>query len=192
MASNVSNKHLTEFEAGPTPRKRLALDGNAVPRPPTSATDEESDDGSVFEIFGDQGRGDDSRLCAHCQYICDNWSKGLNDTNFVFPHCGDIFQLEESAAAGCTMCAQFLQSQSSDEVRRAKDEMKQHWSASFDTSVSFSILNNYQASERLTLDLRFLLPPSSDMDGVLEDDFAREIIEFHVDMVPTNSSGKGS
>jgi hypothetical protein len=62
--------------------------------------------------------------------------KGLNDRNFVFPHCGDILQLEESAAAGCTMCAQFLQSQSSDEVLRAKDEMKQHWSASFDLSLS--------------------------------------------------------
>jgi hypothetical protein len=44
----------------------------------------------------------------------------------------------------------------------------------------------------LTLDLRFLLPPSSDMDGVLEDGFAREIIVFHVDMVPAKSSGKGS
>jgi len=75
MASNVSNKHLIEFEAGLTTRKRLALDGNAVPRPPTSATDEESDNGSVFEIFGDEGRGGDSRICAHCQYIGDNWSK---------------------------------------------------------------------------------------------------------------------
>jgi hypothetical protein len=132
MASNVSNKRLIEFEAGPTTRKRLALVGNAVPRPPASATDEESDDGSVFEILGDQGRGADSRICAHCQYICDNWSKGLNDRNFVFPHCGDILQLEVSAAAGCTTCAQFLQNQSSDDVRRAKDEMKQHWSPSFD------------------------------------------------------------
>jgi hypothetical protein len=49
MASNVSNKHLIGFEAGLTTRKRLALDGNAVPRPPTSATDEESDNGSVFK-----------------------------------------------------------------------------------------------------------------------------------------------
>jgi hypothetical protein len=90
------------------------------------------------------------------------------------------------------MCAQFLQSQSSDDVRRAKGEMKQHWSASFDAGASFSILNIYRANEMLTLDLRFLLPPSSDMDDVLEDDFAREIIVFHVDMVPANSSGKGS
>jgi hypothetical protein len=49
MASNVINKHLIEFEAGPTTRKRPALDGNAVPRPPASATDEESDDGSVLK-----------------------------------------------------------------------------------------------------------------------------------------------
>ena len=186
MASNVSNKHLTEFEEGPTPRKHPALNGNAVSRPTTPGTHEESDDGSVVEIFGDQGEGADSLLCTHCQHICDNWSEGCN-RNFAFPHYGNIFQLEESVTGGCTMCAQFLQSQSSDEIQRAKDETKLHWPASFGSGVSFSILE-YPTSEYLHL--KFLLPPSSDMDSDLEDDFVQEIIGFHVDLVPITSSGK--
>ncbi|CAO2652291.1 Nn.00g005740.m01.CDS01 [Neocucurbitaria sp. VM-36] len=189
MDSNDSDKPLTELEDGPVPRKTLSLDVNAVSRPPISATDEESEDGSLFEVPGGQCKSDLSPLCVHCQYICDNWLKGVNDEDFAFPHYGDVFQLEESVAAGCAMCAQFLQSRSRDEVRRAKDERTQHGPASFGTGVSFSILNKHLVRDLLTLDLSFLLPPSSDMESDLEDDFAREIILFHVDVIPTNPSG---
>ncbi len=65
---------------------------------------------------------------------------------------------------------------------------------SYETLVSLNLasLHKRPSLRSETLDLRFQLPLISDMNGVLEDDFTREIIKFHVDMVPTNSSGKGS
>ena len=186
MASDLSKRNLAEFEEGSSAWKRPALDNNAVPRPPT---DEGSDAGSIFETCNDELVDEYTPLCNHCQYVCSNWSKGLQDRKFVFPHYSDVFQLEQSVAAGCTMCAQFLQSENNDEVQNAKDEMRQQSSTDFDTTVSFSILK-HPLSELALLELKFLRHLSPDMDD-LEDDLTREIITFRVDMIPTSGLGMG-
>ncbi|KAH7071406.1 heterokaryon incompatibility protein-domain-containing protein [Paraphoma chrysanthemicola] len=67
--------------------------------------------------------------------------------------------------------------------------MKQYGSAGFQSGVSFSSLNGMTHTEVVGLNLRFLLPPSLDVDDVFEDDFGREIIELSVDMIATNFSG---
>ncbi|KAH7079635.1 heterokaryon incompatibility protein-domain-containing protein [Paraphoma chrysanthemicola] len=187
MSTFVGSNHAIEFEGELMPQKRPALDDTGFGMPSTCSADEESNDGSIFECLDDESSGIECQLRAYCQFICDNWSKGRNDTDFVYPHVGDIFLLEEAAAAGCTMCAQFMQSASSAMVREAKEVMEQHCYAGLETGVSFSELNDMEESELLHLDLKFLLP--LDSDDVFEDELDREIIILSVDMCATNFSG---
>jgi len=72
MDPDVIDDDLPRSDEDPTASKRLALDSSAISRPPTCATDEASDDGSIFEDLSDQDRGHKSQLCVHCQFICDN------------------------------------------------------------------------------------------------------------------------
>jgi hypothetical protein len=178
------------------------LKGSAIPTFPetsTASSDEESDDGSIFQVLGDQGNGGVSCLCAHCQYIFDNWSKGFNDRVFRFPHYRDTFQLERSATGGCALCAQFLQSKDTRDLQEARDEMKELGLESVDApgvsaqTYSYSLYRTKLVAaknERIFLNMPFLRPPASDADHDLEDNFWREIITFSVDMVPAALPGK--
>lgn len=132
------------------PQKRPALDDTGFGMPSTCSADEESNDGSIFECLDDESSGIEYELCTYCQFICDNWSKGRNDTDFVYPHVGDIFLLKEAAAAGCTMCAQFMQSASSDTVWKAKEKMRHHCSAGFESLASL-LSSNIDDTEVLRL-----------------------------------------
>jgi hypothetical protein len=51
-----------------------------------------------------------SNLCRNCQNIFDLWTEVLNLNRASFPHCDNIFALEESASSGCPLCVVFLHS----------------------------------------------------------------------------------
>jgi hypothetical protein len=51
-----------------------------------------------------------SNLCLNCQNIFDRWSEVLHLNRTSFPHCDNLFALEESALSGCPLCIVFLYS----------------------------------------------------------------------------------
>jgi hypothetical protein len=62
------------------------------------------------EPFGEKASVDSqsSPLCKDCQNVFDHWTDILRDERGAFRHCASRVVLEQSAEAGCYLCAQFL------------------------------------------------------------------------------------
>ncbi|EPE26153.1 hypothetical protein GLAREA_02065 [Glarea lozoyensis ATCC 20868] len=53
-------------------------------------------------------------LCSYCKNVIKKWAKVIRGRQAKFSHCNNIFALERSAKAGCSLCAQFLDDKDSD------------------------------------------------------------------------------
>lgn len=109
----------------------------------------------VMRVSEHGAEGNLSRLCVHCQYTCDNLSRYQTVKELKFTHWDDIYQLEKSAATGCTTCAQLLKSGSSDGIRALKEIMKNHRNTRYRSSWCLWNHSMEQGSDIWTQELKF-------------------------------------
>lgn len=83
-------------------------------------------DKPVFEPLTQRPEFTESALCAYYRKVRDDMLAGWETGSRVMtlPHWDNIFLLEDSAADGCRMCAQFVHSESETELKRAKKAMR--------------------------------------------------------------------
>jgi hypothetical protein len=100
----------------------IAMDFEKDLPPGKDIMNAKGDEAPLPQTFHDNDSGDETRLCAYCQNVCNEIS--ISFTVPSYPHYDSILLLEESANAGCTMCAQFLASTTINGPPMTKEEME--------------------------------------------------------------------
>jgi hypothetical protein len=103
--------------------------------PAHDAKNEGSDEGSSYQAADGHDSGNDTRLCARCENICQELSRHPNLSRSLCSHYDTVLQLEESATNGCAMCHQFMRGIVEYDIGTAKDKVKQQRSAEFSGQV---------------------------------------------------------
>jgi hypothetical protein len=149
----------------------------------------DDEDGSLFDAVTEGSQWTESLLCAHCRYLCDNIPIAIEDPDpsYKTPHWDDVLQLETSAASGCTMCAQFLQSLSSEELEEVQTMTEKMKATVNQHGISYSEMFD---SGEIRVNLLFASSSNSDGDEAMIEDHALENLVLRVDLIPYHSLGK--
>ncbi|KAH7411560.1 heterokaryon incompatibility protein-domain-containing protein [Phaeosphaeria sp. MPI-PUGE-AT-0046c] len=133
----------------------------------------------------------DSDLCVHCQSACDRWAEETNDEGTEYPHWNSIARLEDSAAAGCVMCDQLLQSRTQSATESAKEEIERLGPTHTRGILSFLELNMKSSKGEPNVVLEFaVLPAENQQIGaeVCEEDSKIVVCTYLADMIYVDGS----
>lgn len=64
-----------------------------------------------------------AEFCSHCSNLIHQWQKISNRRQIKVNHCQNLFILESSAQAGCSLCAQFLDDKDKEALSRCRSVM---------------------------------------------------------------------
>lgn len=133
----------------------------------------------------------ESSLCVHCLNACTRWAAGIDQEGMEYTHWDDIAELEASAANGCIMCTQLLQSRTNGATERAKEDIQRLGLTSVHSTLSFLQLNTKSSRDEPNVVLEYAILSTETQRGAQESDDESKLVvcTYIADLIRMDSSG---
>lgn len=133
----------------------------------------------------------DSSLCVHCLNACTRWAADIDQEGMEYTHWNDIAELEGSAANGCMMCTQLLQSRTNGTTERAKEDIRRLGPTCVHSTLSFLRLNTKSSRDEPNVVLEYAaLSTETQREAQESDDESKVVLcTYSADMIRMDSSG---